>query len=44
MEEKDINGIAAAVSAAIGKLNADTKEKEGEKNVSEKNGKKRFNL
>ena len=36
MEEKDINGIAAAVSAAIGKLNSDTKEKEVDIDAAER--------
>ena len=28
MEEKDVNGIASAVTAALAKLNADTRDKE----------------
>ena len=32
MDEKDVNSIASAVTSALSKLNADTKEKEGTQN------------
>ena len=38
MEEKEINSIAGAVTAAISKLNADTKEKEADDKQSDNKG------